>query len=447
MQVSMASTQGVGATNEDTVHVSPTAVVVLDGLSAPKDLPMGCIHGTPWFVRQLGTCLINLVGDNDVTLREALRTAIAEVNDLHRESCALDQEAVPASTVVMVRERDDALDYLVLSDNVLVLDLGSEGIRTITDKRVEEVAGEEMLAALQGPTGTPEHAARVSALVTVQRRLRNRPGGYWVAATDPAAADEAITGTVALAQVQQAALLTDGASRLVDSFGALSWAQLLDVLRTEGPAALIAHTREAELDDPIGERWPRFKRSDDATAAYVRIGQPVPLSSGAQRMERGRRTRSSWGTGERSDGHNAVLTPASQEVAAALGVEAGEEVIRRTRVYRDRYGIVAHSTSWIPSEFAQVAPELVSSERLADGTSLDLIARKTGRHAVQRVDETAARIPTAEDTELLELVPGTTEAILVLSSRFLDSEGRPLEFGVDLGAPGRTRVEVAEVTW
>ncbi|MFF3974896.1 hypothetical protein ACFYZ6_34280 [Streptomyces rubiginosohelvolus] len=280
MQVSMASAQGVGVVNEDTVHASPTGVVLLDGLSAPKDLPMGCIHGTPWFVRQLGTSLLNLIGDNGVTLREALRAAISEVNDLHRGTCALDGDAVPASTVAMIREREDVLDYLVLSDNVLVLDLGDDGVRTVTDKRVERVAGEEMRAALQGPTGTSEHAARVSALVTVQRRLRNRPGGYWVAATDPAAADEAITGTVDLTRVRQAALLTDGASRLVDSFDALSWEQLLDLLGTEGPSALITRTREVELADPVGERWPRFKRSDDATAAHVRFGSGGYMGGG-----------------------------------------------------------------------------------------------------------------------------------------------------------------------
>jgi hypothetical protein len=441
----MASTRGVGAVNEDTVHVSPTGVVVLDGLSAPKDLPMGCVHGTPWFVRQLGTHLINLIGDDAIPLREALRTAITQVNDLHRDTCALDQEAVPASTVVMIRERDDVLDYLVLSDNVLVLDLGEGGIQTITDKRVEEVAGPEMRAALQGPTGTPAHAARVSELVAVQRRLRNRPGGYWVASTDPAAADEAITGGVDLAQVRQAALLTDGASRLVDSFGALTWAELLDLLQTEGPAALIARTREAERSDPTGERWPRFKRSDDATAAYVRIGQPIPLSTGAQRQDRVRRTGSSWGTGERSDGHTATITAAPRDVATALALKPGDRVIRRTRVYRDRHGIVAHSTSWIPIEFAEAVPELLRGERLVGGTSLDLIARQTGRQVVKRVDETAARIATAEDMELLGLPPSITAAILVLSARFYDGQGLPLEYGVDLGAPGRTKVDASEV--
>jgi hypothetical protein len=444
VQVTVASTQGVGAANEDTVHVSPTGVVVLDGLSAPKDLPMGCIHGTPWFVRQLGTRLVNLIGDNSLSLREALRSAIAEVNGLHGNTCDLAQEAVPASTVVMIRERADVLDYLVLSDNVLVLDLGDEGIETVTDKRVEDVAADELRAALQGPTGTSEHAARVSELVSAQRRLRNRPGGYWVASTNPDAADEAITGTVALAKVQQAALLTDGASRLVDTFGALTWSQLLDVLRVEGPAALIGRTREAELADPAGERWPRFKRSDDATAAYVRISEPLPLSSGAQRLDRGRRTASSWRGGERSEGHTATITTAPQEVAAALGIQPGDQVIRRTRIYRDQHGIVAHSTSWIPEVFAHAVPELVRGERLSGGTSLDLIARKTGRHAAKRTDITAARITTDEDAKLLGLEPGTEAAILVLSALFEDAQGRPLEFGVDLGAPGRTRMETSE---
>ncbi|WP_405393482.1 UTRA domain-containing protein (plasmid) [Streptomyces sp. NBC_01102] len=425
--------------------MSPTGVVVLDGLSAPKDLPMGCVHGTPWFVRQLGTTLINLIGDAEVSLQEALRAAIAEVNDLHRDSCDLDQEAVPASTVVMIRERGDVLDYLVLSDNVLVLDLGNDDIRTIVDKRVEEVAADEMRAALQGPTGTPEHAARVSRLVTVQRHLRNRPGGYWVAATDPSAANEAITGSVQLARVQQAALLTDGASRLVDSFGALTWRDLLTLLRTEGPAALIARTREAELSDPVGERWPRFKRSDDATAAYLKLGQPVSLSSAAQRLERGKNTGSSWGSGERSDGHTAGLADAPPEVAAALCIAVGAEVIRRTRVYRDRRGIVAHSTSWIPREFAQAAPELLRGERLQGGTSLDVIARATGRQAVERDDETAARVATSEDAALLELGASGRHAILVLTALFRDRVGQPLEYGVDLGAPGRTRFETSGV--
>ncbi|MGK4578453.1 hypothetical protein [Kitasatospora sp. HPMI-4] len=240
-------------------------MVVLDGLSAPRDLPMGCVHGTPWFVREVGTRLLAAAEAAAVPLDDALASVIREVNDLHRGTCALDGGAVPATTVTMLRESGEQLDYLVLSDSVLLLD-GPDGCTVLTDKRVDDVAGDQLAAALALPGGTAEQAALVSILVTAQREVRNRPGGYWVASTEPEAARHAITGSVPRSSVHRAALLTDGATRLVDTFGELTWPELLDVLQGDGPAALIERTRRTEAGDPVGERWPRFKCSDDATA-------------------------------------------------------------------------------------------------------------------------------------------------------------------------------------
>lgn len=175
------------------------------------------------------------------------------------------------------------------------------------------------------------------------------------------------------------------------------------------------------------------------------MGQPVSLSSGAERHDRSNKTQSSWGVGEKSSGHTAGIVPAPEDVAQALGITPGDDVIRRSRVYRDAHGIVSHSTSWIPSEFAQALPELAQSKRLQGGLSLDLIARATGRHVEKRVDEETARIATKHDLELLELEPDTVAAILVLTARFLDADGEVLEYGVDLGAPGRTRRTTSDV--
>jgi DNA-binding GntR family transcriptional regulator len=169
------------------------------------------------------------------------------------------------------------------------------------------------------------------------------------------------------------------------------------------------------------------------------VGRPVSLASGSERHDRSSKTQSSWGVGEKSTGHTAGVVAAPAEVAYTLGIDPGEDVIRRSRVYRDGHGIVSHSTSWIPAEFTQVLPELAKSERLKGGLSLDLIARATGRQVVRRVDEESARISTAQDIELLELEPGTIAAVLVLTAKFLDADSQLLEYGVDLGAPGRTR--------
>ncbi|WP_331764273.1 GntR family transcriptional regulator (plasmid) [Streptomyces sp. NBC_01520] len=175
------------------------------------------------------------------------------------------------------------------------------------------------------------------------------------------------------------------------------------------------------------------------------MARPVSLASGSERHDRSSKTKSSWGVGEKSSGHTAGMVPAPKDVARVLGIDPGDDVIRRSRVYRDAHGIVSHSTSWIPAEFARVLPELARSERLKGGLSLDLIAEATGRQVEQRIDEETARIATKEDLELLELDAETVAAILVLTARFLDVDGQLLEYGVDLGAPGRTRRTTSEV--
>ncbi len=176
------------------------------------------------------------------------------------------------------------------------------------------------------------------------------------------------------------------------------------------------------------------------------IGQPVALSSGSQRQDRGQLTGSSWGTGERSDSHTAALLAAPADVARVMGIEAGAQVIRRSRVYRDAHGVVAHSTSWLPGDFAESAPELLRGERLAGGTSLNVIATKLNRRPARRRHSTGARIATTDDLGLLELSPSTVAAILVLSTEFIDGDGLVIEYGVDLGAPGRTRTDVEDVS-
>lgn len=220
------------------------------------------------------------------------------------------------------------------------------------------------------------------------------------------------------------------------------------------PGALLPSIKtlatEWKVSTATADRAMRLLREEKLVQGIPGVGtevmaRPICLSSGAERHDRSSKTQSSWGVGEKSSGHTAGIVAAPEDIAHVLGISPGDDAIRRSRVYRDGHGIVSHSTSWIPAEFARAVPELTHSERLKGGISLDLIARATGRHAVKRVDEETARIATARDIELLELEGDTVAAILVLTARFLDADGELLEYGVDLGAPGRTRRTTSEV--
>jgi hypothetical protein len=97
-------------------------------------------------------------------------------------------------------------------------------------------------------------ARRVDELVAAQRRHRNQPGGYWVAGAKPAAAYEAVAGSLPRSLITRAALLSDGVSCLVERYGAGDWSWLLTVLQDQGPGRLIARARELEGSDPAGAR-------------------------------------------------------------------------------------------------------------------------------------------------------------------------------------------------
>lgn len=258
--------------NEDYVAVSTNTVVLLDGAGNPPGSEQGCHHGVAWYARTLGGLLVALASIRlDVTLPDALADAIEQVADKHRDTCDLDHPGTPSATVVAVRQVGDELQHLVLADSVLVLHNDRETL-VITDDRESEV-GRRLRGAMDAlPSGSPKHAGEHRRYVESLREYRNQPGGFWVASTNPAAADQATTGTTSVRDVDAALLLSDGASRLADRFELITWPELAKLVTSAGPRALLERVRQAELSDPDGQRWPRGKSSDDATAALV-----VPL--------------------------------------------------------------------------------------------------------------------------------------------------------------------------
>lgn len=253
--------------NEDFAGVLGNCAVLLDGSGAPGDLPTGCIHGVPWFVRQLGArCLAGMVtGEPDAPVGGILAAAITAVTALHRGACDLDCPGTPSSMVIMARVKAEVLDYLVLGDSALVIEHASGRVEVITDRRMEAVAADEFRAVLELPIGTGEHQAARMAYVHRQQPMRNKPDGYPVASTDPGAASKALTGCIA--GVRLAAMMSDGVTRFAE-FGLGTWSDLLGVLALHGPGELVARIREAENDDPEGRKWPRAKKHDDAGVVF-----------------------------------------------------------------------------------------------------------------------------------------------------------------------------------
>jgi hypothetical protein len=232
--------------NEDLVVTGPDFAVVLDGATKAPGVETGCIHDVPWLVTRLGAELARLLLTESESLPDTLRRAIEGVMAQHADTCDLANPDSPASTVAMLRERDDSIDYLVLSDSPIVL-RGTDGsIEVIHDNRNDFLPG---------------------YTVEIVRQVRNAPGGFWVASNKPEAAYEALANSVTRDRLDCAGLFTDGASRLAERHG-LRWAGLIELLDQHGPAGVIDRVRHE--DQQIAGSTPG-KVHDDATAVLCRF--------------------------------------------------------------------------------------------------------------------------------------------------------------------------------
>lgn len=259
--------------NEDAALHLGSLVGVFDGVTKPRDTETGCLHTPAWYVRRLTLRLRQAFEESpDDTLAGGLASAIARVREDHGGRCDLANPATPAAAVCLLRANEKHVEYLILSDCTLVIDRGAV-ITKITDERFSRT-----IAQLRHKARANSHdVAPVLGHTPGKYTMINRPEGYWIAAANPEAAHEAITGTFDLSgssRVRRAALLTDGAACAVDMYHIMSWSQLLDALDQKGPTDLIRQVRLAENADPASTDYPRFKRHDDATAALCLFEEP-----------------------------------------------------------------------------------------------------------------------------------------------------------------------------
>lgn len=112
------------------------------------------------------------------------------------------------------------------------------------------------------------------------RSLQNTSqGGVWTLGLEPAAADHLVVDGQEILERVHCLLCSDGFSALVDSYGAYAPETLIEAAISHGLTTLVDELRHIETKvDPDGKRFPRFKRSDDATALLLRIDpQPATL--------------------------------------------------------------------------------------------------------------------------------------------------------------------------
>ncbi|WP_020522847.1 protein phosphatase 2C domain-containing protein [Catelliglobosispora koreensis] len=248
-----------GRPNEDFYLASGEWLIVMDGVAPTPGQANGCTHGVRWFVNHLGAELAASLSNasDSAPLEQLLAEAIGHTATLHGPECDLSTPLTPAATVGIVRQTSTSLDWLVLGDVTVAWLSKDDSPGSVTDDRLEHLPNAPIVIS-DVRRYDPEFVMKV----------RNRPGGFWVAASESDAANEALTGSFALADIVTIGVFTDGLSRLAERYGR-SWLDIFALAASKGMHSLVADVRAAEIADPDPTRW-RGKTHDDATGIIWR---------------------------------------------------------------------------------------------------------------------------------------------------------------------------------
>ncbi|MFE0765416.1 GntR family transcriptional regulator [Streptomyces smyrnaeus] len=206
--------------------------------------------------------------------------------------------------------------------------------------------------------------------------------------------------------------------------------------------------RETGVSSGTASKVPGVLRELGYADATPGVGTVVrarkAVTAGADRLALVRAARPSVAEGERVEILDVQREEASQDVADALGVELGDEVARRRRMYSDAAGVVTVSATWVTAAMADVIPEFLEPAPLPKLT-FGLIEERTGRAVARRRDTYELRPVPADTAEYLGVDEGTNALAVV--NHYWDADGEPTEYAVDFLGPGRSLMVEHDVSF
>ncbi len=263
--------------NEDAVAHRAGAAVVLDGATGLGEPLLPGESDAAWVSRFGANRLMAHLGEG-ATASVALQAALS---DCERSFVGLRRRApeqtyeIPFASMMLAVESAGGFDALWYGDCAAVVKRGDEPailIGEAFEKKAREREGAARLAAARGlaPAAGINRPEFLSSLRKARNRV-NTEGGGWLFGPDARAADHVQMKRVAAPAGTQVLLASDGFLALVSEYGRYDLDGLLAAALSKGLAALGEELRKIESADPDGTRFPRFKKSDDATALLLRV--------------------------------------------------------------------------------------------------------------------------------------------------------------------------------
>ena len=267
--------------NEDAFGHDAAAAVVIDGATPLGSSLMPGPSDAAWIAqfgaRRLMAHLRDGAPQEKDWARKALRAALADTQKSFEALRRQEPEEMwqtPCGSMMLAVEGEGSVEFLWFGDCAALVKQGDGPVTVIGesfDKRADEAARAQKIAREKNLS--PASGINRPEFLEPLRAARNRinSGTYWLFSPDVKAAAHVSRRVVKAAPGATILLASDGLLALASDYGAYNADSLMAAAMDKGLKVLGEELRAIEADDAVGDRFPRFKKSDDATGLLLRL--------------------------------------------------------------------------------------------------------------------------------------------------------------------------------
>jgi hypothetical protein len=262
--------------NEDAFGHDATAAAVLDGATPLGDGLMPGPSDAAWIAQFGARRLLAHLRDGEGA-RKAVRGALADAQksfEALRRHAPEEMWQTPCASMILAVAGEGGVEFLSFGDCAALVQPQGGAVMVVGEtfdkraaeaKRAQAIAKEKNLSPASG-LSRPEFLGALRAT-----RNRVNSGSYWLFSPDAKAASHAARRIVKVASGTRLLLASDGFLSLASDYGAYGADSLMQAAVEKGLETLGEELRAIEADDAVGDKFPRFKKSDDATALLLRV--------------------------------------------------------------------------------------------------------------------------------------------------------------------------------
>jgi hypothetical protein len=263
--------------NDDAFAHRVRAVVVMDGATGLGESLMPGPSDAAWVAR-FGANRLMAHSEEGLNPHDAVAAALRDTENsfVHlRRRVPIETYEIPFSSMMFVAQIAAGFDALWFGDCAALVERPGAAVELVGDAIKKKARESGRVAALAATLG--ENAASTSvrdAFLPALRAARNTVNterGGWLFGPDARAAGHVASARVPAPAGTTLLLVSDGFLALASDYDRYDTTTLMNAARTKGLKSLGDELRAIEAGDPDGKRFPRFKKSDDATALLLKI--------------------------------------------------------------------------------------------------------------------------------------------------------------------------------